>query len=412
MTRIRCPELLAPAGDMEKLKWAIKYGADAVYFGGKDYGMRANSKNFSLTEIKEAVRYAHRFKKKVYITVNIVFHHQDMKDLKNYLKALGECLIDAIIITDPFLIPLAKKIIPKVDIFLSTQQSTLNYQAALFWQKEGIKRIILGREASSLDIKEIIDKTNLEVEVFIQGAMCVGYSGNCHLSNYFTMRDANRGGCSQVCRWFFNLQTKDGKSLSKKTPFSIAPKDLSLLKHMPKLIDMGVTSFKIEGRMRSLYYIATTVNIYRRVIDEYCLNPATYKYNNNLESELYRCANRDCVPQYFKTKPGVNEQYFISQEETSNQDFLGIVIDYNQIKKEVIIEQRNFFKVGDEVDIFGPHRKITFKIDAIYDIQGKPLTAARHPKQIIKIPLFKRVYKKDLMRIKIDKTAVDNHADL
>jgi len=412
MTKLRKPELLAPAGDLEKLKWAIKYGADAVYFGGRAYGMRANTKNFSLAEIKEAVLFAHQFNKKVYVTVNIIFHHEDLVGLEDYLRDLGNCLIDAIIISDPFLIPIVKKIIPKVDIFLSTQQSTLNYEAVLFWQKEGIKRLILGREVSATDIKEIIDKTNLEIEVFIQGAMCVSYSGCCHLSNYLTLRDANRGGCSQICRWLFELETKDKDLISSPIPFSIAPKDLSLLKYISELIDLGVTSFKIEGRMRSIYYLATTINVYRQVIDEYCHNSVTYKYNNYFEKELYRCANRECLPQYFKGKPGVNEQYFIKGEKTSNQDFLGIVLDYNEIRKEVIIEQRNFFKVGDEVEIFGPLRRINFKIKAINDLQDKSLMVARHPKQIVKIPLAERVYKDDLMRIRIDKLVVDKDAVL
>lgn len=403
---INKPELLVPAGNLERLKWAIKYGADAVYFGGKQFGLRANSPNFTIEDIKEAAIYAHQHNAKIYVTVNIVFHNEDLKGLKNYLKTLGKCGVDAIIISDPLIIPLAKKIIPKVDLFLSTQQSTINYEAVKFWQKEGIKRIILARELSGKDIEEIIDKTGMEVEVFIHGAMCVGYSGRCILSNYLTMRDSNRGDCSQICRWLFKIHDKDKKRLKSKVDFSIATKDLSLLKYIPDLIDMGVSSFKIEGRMRSIYYIATVTRIYRKVIDEYCNDPSSYKYNSSYEKELARCANRDSLPQYFHTKPGVNEQYYLSGSETSNQDFLGIVLDYDEIKKEVTIEQRNFFKVGDEVEIFGPNHQLSFKIKGIKDDEDRIIDAARHPRQIVKIPLNKRVYKDDLMRFKI---VVDNN---
>ncbi|MDD2490304.1 MAG: U32 family peptidase, partial [Bacilli bacterium] len=328
--KIKKPELLAPAGNLAKLKWAIKYGADAVYLGGKNYGLRANNDNFSIEEIKEACTYAHVHNAKVYVTVNIIFHDDDVTGLEDYLIILGQCGVDAIIISDPLVIDIAKKVIPQVDLFLSTQQSTINYESALFWQQQGVKRIILAREASGADIKEIIDKTNMDVEVFIHGAMCVNYSGKCLLSNYLTARDSNRGGCSQICRWSFKLYDKSEKPLPYKEDFAIATKDLSLLKYIPNLIDMGVVSFKVEGRMRSIYYIASVINIYRKVIDQYCDNPEAYEYNITYERELYRCANRDVVPQYFNKKPGVDEQYYLDCEEPSNQDFLGIVLEYDE----------------------------------------------------------------------------------
>ncbi len=397
---IKKPELLAPAGNLEKLKWAIKYGADAVYIGGKDYSLRANNDNFSLADIKEACLYAHQYQAKVYVTINIIFHNKDVAGLNQYLKKIGEYGVDGIIISDPLVLELAKKIIPQVDIFLSTQQSTINYEAVDFWKKEGINRIILAREAAGEDIKEIIEKTGMDIEIFVHGAMCVGYSGRCLLSNYLTKRDSNRGGCSQICRWNFSLQNNDNKQISNDVDFAIAAKDLSLLKYIPNLIDMGVSSFKIEGRMRSVYYLATVINIYRKVIDEYCDNPSLYEYNSSYEKELANCANRDSLPQCFMNQPGVEEQYYIGRDERSNQDFLGIVIEYDENNKEAIIEQRNFFKIGDEVEIFSPGYRFNFKIDSIKDEKGNFLEAARHPQQIIRMPLNRRVNNKDIIKVK------------
>jgi putative protease len=396
------PELLAPAGNFERLKWAIMYGADAVYFGGQNYGLRANSDNFTIPEIKEACDYVHLHNAKAYVTVNIVFHNKDVEGLEEYLKDLKECGVDAIIISDPIVLDIANKINLGIDIFLSTQQSTINYEAVKFWKKQGIKRVILAREASGNNIKEIIDKTDMDIEVFVHGAMCVGYSGRCVLSNYLTMRDSNRGGCSQICRWNFKLLNDKQEEIESNTDFAMATKDLSLLKYVPDLINMGVVSFKIEGRMRSIYYLATVIRIYRKVIDSYCANKEDYEYNSSYENELYRCANRDSIPQYFDKKPGVYEQYYIGREEVSNQDFLGVVIDYDEKNKEAIIGQRNFFKVGDEVEISGPNMNdLNFKIKYIKDEKGEKLDAARHPEEVVRIPLDKKVNPNDLMRVKI-----------
>jgi putative protease len=323
INNIKKPELLAPAGNLEKMKWAIMYGADAVYFGGQNYGLRANADNLSVEEIKEACEYAHSFKKRVYVTVNIVFHNEDVEGLKQYLVDLNNCGVDAIIISDPLVLELSKQVIPNMEIHLSTQQNTLNYEACKYWAKEGVKRVVLGRETSKSDIKEIIEKGNVDVETFIHGAMCVGYSGRCTLSNYFTNRDSNRGGCSQICRWNFKLCDKNKKEIKSDTDFSMAVKDLSMARYIKDLIDLGVTSLKIEGRMRSIYYIATVLHVYRKLIDEYCSNPDEYKYNEQYEYELYRCANREAVPQYFEYKPGVEEQYYLGREEVSNHNVTG-----------------------------------------------------------------------------------------
>lgn len=399
---INKPELLAPAGNLEKLKYAIMYGADAVYIGGRNYSLRANNDNFSLEDIKEACLFAHSKNARVYVTVNIVFHNEDIRGLEDYLVELNKCGVDAIIVSDPLVIEIAKKIIPSMEIHISTQQSTINYEAVDFWKSVGAKRIVLGREVSGPDIKEIIETTGVDVEVFIHGAMCSGYSGKCVLSNYLTMRDSNRGGCSQICRWDFVLQDDKKNDIKGKVGYAIAPKDLSMIKYIPDLIDMGVKSFKIEGRMRSIYYVATILHTYRRVIDEYCNNPNGYEYNKNYEKILYQCANRDAVPQFFNRKPGLEEQYYMGRIEVSNQDFIGVVLDYDEKTEEAIIEQRNFFKTLDEVEIFGPKiNNYSFRIEYIKDEDGNLLDAARHPRQIIRIPLKKKVEKDDLMRVKI-----------
>lgn len=399
---IKKPELLAPAGNLEKLKYAIHYGADAVYIGGRNYSLRANNDNFTISEIKEACLYAHKHNARVYVTVNIIFHSEDVEGLKEYLIDLEQCGVDAVIVSDPLVIELLKEIDSKMEIHISTQQSTLNYEAASFWKDEGVTRIVLAREASGTDIKEIIDKTGIETEIFIHGAMCSGFSGRCVLSNHLTARDSNRGGCSQICRWNFTLRDDEELDVSDDSNYAIAPKDLSMLKYIPSLIDMGVRSFKIEGRMRSIYYIATMLHTYRKVIDEYCNNKDGYEYNKNYEKILFRCANRDAVPQFFKHRAGFDEQYYTGREEVSNQDFLGIVLDYDEEAQEVVIEQRNFFKVGDEAEIFGPNIDTHFfKIEYIKDNKGNLIDAARHPKQVVRLPINKKVEKYDLMRIKL-----------
>ncbi len=390
-------ELLAPAGDLERLKWAVLYGADAVYLGGENYSLRANAKNFTLDEIKEGVEYAHKNNVKVYVTVNIVFHEDDFEGLTHYLKKLEEYKVDAIIASDLFILDLLKDNNINLEFHLSTQSSCLNKEAVKFFKKEGVKRVVLGRECSKEDIKDIIDETNVDTEVFIHGAMCMGFSGRCTLSNYMTNRDSNRGACAQICRWVFDLYDGDNK-INDKTDFSFSPKDLSLLNFIPELIDIGVKSFKIEGRMKSIYYLATLLSVYRRVIDSYY--DGNFKYNKKDEIELYRCANRDTLPQYFDKKPGVNEQYFIGREENTNQDFLGVVIDYDEKNKEIIFEQRNYFEVGDTINIFGPKKdSFNIKVDYIKNENNELVDAARHPQEILRIPCDKKVSRYDLMRI-------------
>lgn len=394
------PELLAPAGSLEKVKWAFMYGADAVYFGGQNYGMRANAQNLSVEEIKEACNIAHKLNKKVYVTVNIVFHNEDIVGLEDYLKDLYKVKVDAIIISDPLVLDMAKKVVPKMEIHLSTQQNTLNYEACNFWYKEGIKRVVLGRETSKEDIISIKKNSKIDIETFIHGAMCVGYSGRCVLSNYLTNRDSNRGGCSQICRWNFELYNKNKKKIKSKSDFSMAVKDLVMLPHIKDLMDIGVSSFKIEGRMRSIYYIATVINVYRKVIDEYYETGKLEKYKD-FEYELSRCAIREGAVQYFLKKPGYKEQYYLHNDEIANKDFLGIVLSYDENTKEITLEQRNYFKVGDNITIFGPNMdNVDIKIEYIKDLKDNNLDVANHAQQIVKIPCNKRVYENNIIRVR------------
>ena len=394
-------ELLAPAGDLERLKWAIDYGADAVYIGAPILGLRANAINFTYEEIIEGVKYAHKRDKKVYVTVNIALHNQEYIDALNVLKKLDECDIDAIIVSDPAIIELAKNN-TNLEIHLSTQQSTLNVESCKYWYNEGITRIVLGREASRDDIKRIIDEVPIEIECFVHGAMCSGISGRCVLSNYLTNRDANRGGCSQICRWDFNLLNENNEEVKGDKEFTFCSKDLSLLEYIPDMIDTGITSLKIEGRMRSIYYIATIVSIYRKTIDEYYLNKEKYVYNKDREKILRRCANRDSVAQFFNNKNDFECGYYNGREEISNQDFLGIILDYDEKTKMATIEQRNYFKKGDVVDIFGPHKDaITLKLNEIYDENDEKIEIVRHPRKIIKTKIDYHLDKNDIMRVNI-----------
>ncbi len=393
-------ELLAPAGDLERLKIALLYGADAVYIGWNLFSLRANATNFTIEEIKEGVSYAHSLNKKVYVTVNIVMHNKEIKLLLKYLKQLEEANVDAIIVSDPAIIKLASEN-TKLQIHLSTQQSTINYEAIEFFKKEGVSRIVLARECSKDDIKAIKDNVDIEIETFIHGAMCASYSGRCVLSNYLTDRDSNRGGCSQICRWDFKLLDNSHNELKGNKDFTFCAKDLSMLKYIPELIDLGVSSFKIEGRMRSIYYIATVVSIYRKAIDEYYNDKENYKYNIQYEKILRECANRDSVPQFYNNIFDNTCSYYNGRCEVSNQDFLGIVLDYNEKTSIATIEQRNYFKKGDTVELFGPNTELTtFTINEIFDENNNIIEIVNHPKQIVKIKIQKKLNKNDIMKVK------------
>lgn len=389
------PELLAPAGDLERLKQAFFYGADACYIGYKNYSLRANAKNFSIEEIKEAVIYAHSLDKKVYVTVNIVFHNKDLEGLVEYLKKLEEINVDAIIVSDIAVIKLVRENNINLEIHLSTQASTLNSYSATFWKNLGVKRIVLAREASREDIKKIKEKTNLDLEVFIHGAMCTSFSGRCVMSNYLTNRDSNRGGCAQVCRWMFNIG-------SSNNTFMMMPKDLNMAYYLKDLIDLNVNSFKVEGRMRSVYYIASVIMTYRNLLDKLKNNTLTEADLKYAIAILNRTANRESTPQFFDKLPTYKEQYYNGREEVSNQDFLGIVKSYDEEKGIVEIEQRNYFEEGTLVEFIGPNKEpITYEINKIYDETGEKIDIARHPKMTVFLPINIKLDKGDIMRLKV-----------
>ena len=367
-------ELLSPAGDLERLKVTLLYGADAVYLGGKLYNLRANATNFSLEDLKEGCQFAHKLGKKVFLTLNIVFHNEDILGVNDYIRDVVEAGIDAFIVSDLAIIRYIKQHYPQVEVHLSTQASTMNYEAALFYKSMGVDRIVLARELSKDEIKEIIDKASIDIEVFIHGAMCTCVSGRCSLSNYVTNRDANRGGCSQVCRFAFT--TDDGSN------FTMATKDLNMAGYVSELIEMNVTSMKVEGRMRSLYYLATVIGAYRKIIDNYYNHTLTDEVLNKQEKILDRVANREVSTHYYLKEADASDQYYTGRVEISNQDYLGQVIDYDRDKCLLQIKERNYFKVGDKVTLFTPGDEMTFTVSKIYDDSYNLVDVARHPDNI------------------------------
>lgn len=371
-------ELLSPAGDLERLKVTLLYGADAVYIGGQSYSLRANANNFSIDEIREGCSFAHKLGKKVHLTLNIVFHNEDMEDVEKFIKDVVDAGIDAFIVSDPFIISHIKKNYPNVQVHLSTQNSTSNYKAIEFFEKEGIDRVVLARELGKKEISEIIDKVNCDIEVFIHGAMCTCFSGRCALSNYVTNRDANRGGCAQVCR--FSFDTNESKE------FTMALKDMNMAEYIGDLIDIGVTSLKVEGRMRSLYYLATVIGTYREIIDRYYDKTLTPEVMSILQERLDRVANRETSTHYFMKEANWTDQYYTGRSEVSNQDYLGQVIEYKD--NLVKFYERNYFEQGDLVELFTPSGEyISFVVDEIYDEDMNRVDVCRHPDNIYYLKL-------------------------
>ena len=387
-------ELLSPAGDLERLKVTLLYGADAVYIGGEQYSLRANANNFTLEEIKEGCSFAHALGKRVHLTLNIVFHNEDMEGVEEYIKQVVDCGIDAFIVSDPFIISFIKNNFPQVEVHLSTQNSTSNYKAIEFFEKEGVDRAVLARELSKKQIKEIIDKSSTDIEVFIHGAMCTCFSGRCALSNYVTNRDANRGGCAQVCRFAFEC--------GEEKDFTMALKDMNMAEYIKDLIEIGVKSFKVEGRMRSLYYLATVIGTYREIIDSYYENSLTEEKMKLFQERLDRVANRETSTHYFMKEANETDQYYTGRGELSNQDYLGQVISYdnNRIK----FYERNYFEVGDTVELFTPNKDhIEFVVEELFDKEEEKVDVARHPDEIYYLKLETNIIVPEYSMIKIVK---------
>lgn len=385
-------ELLSPAGDLERLKVTLLYGADAVYFGGEKYSLRANATNFTLENIKEACDFAHKLNKKVYQTINIVFHNEDMDGVEEYIKEVVEAGIDAFIVSDPFIISHIKTNYPQVEVHLSTQNSTSNYKTIEYFKNEGIDRVVLAREVHLDDMKEMIEKTGIDIEIFIHGAMCTCFSGRCALSNYVTNRDANRGGCAQVCRFAF--KTDEDKD------FTMATKDLNLASHIGQIIDAGIKSLKVEGRMRSLYYLATVIGTYREIIDSYYNNTLTPEKMKILEYRLSRVANREVSTQYLMKEADYTDQYYSGRQELSNQDYLGLITGYDHDNKCIVLVERNYFSPGDEIEIFTPNGEVfPYTVDKIFDENMVELDVARHPEQVLKLPFDKELPPYSMIRL-------------
>ena len=385
-------EVLSPAGDLERLKWALMYGADAVYIGGYNYSLRANANNFSIQDITEGVAFAHSLGKKVYVTVNILFHNEDLEGLTEYLTTLSDIGVDAFIVSDLAVIKRIRELNLKPEIHISTQESSVNKFAVKFWESVGATRVVLARECSKIDILDIKNNTDAELEVFIHGAMCTSYSGRCVLSNYVTKRDSNRGGCSQVCRFIFKTKKYDD--------FQIASKDLSMIDHIPELVDMGVSSLKIEGRMRSMYYIATVVNTYKNVVTLYKEGKLTNDLMEYYKRVLNRLSNRENKSQFFTGDVNRSDQYYTGRKEVSNQDFLGVVLDYTDGVMK--IEQRNNFKVGDTIEVFGPNTLATkIKVDSIINEENESINVASHPQEVLYVKVPFKVEKNDILRVPI-----------
>lgn len=390
-------ELLAPAGDLEKLKVAILYGADAVFIGGQKFSLRSRASNFTLEDIKEACDFAHKHNAKIHVTCNIVMHNIDTDGLIEYLKELEACGVDAIIASSLYILKMVLKH-TKMEAHVSTQQSTSNEKAVAFYEKQGMQRVVLARELTLDEIEKVKNASNVELEAFIHGGMCVSISGRCMLSNNMTNRDANRGGCAHSCRWCYDL-IDNGKILNPTGDyFAMSSKDLCAIKAIPRLMDLGINSFKIEGRMKSLHYIATVVNAYRRIIDEYNSTKSVKDFSI-YEEAISKAENRLTSTGFLFGQTQVEQQLYDLNLTCPTKEFVGIVRDYDKENKIAIVEQRNYFLPNSTIEVFTPSNTFNINIKEIYDLEDNELDAARHPKQMIKFKCEQELKPFDLLRL-------------
>lgn len=387
-------ELLAPAGDLEKLKTAIDYGADAVYFGGEMFSLRAGAGNLSISEISEAMDYIHERDKKGYLTINIYAHNEDIEPLRDYIGRIKEIPIDAFIVSDPGVIALIKEQIPDAEIHLSTQANTTNYVTANFWASQGVRRIVAAREMSLAELRKMSEALpdGTDVEAFVHGAMCISYSGRCLLSNFMAGRDANKGACTHPCRWKYALveEQRPGEYYpieeDGRGSYIMNSRDLCMIDRIPDLADAGVTSLKIEGRMKSMYYVATVVSAYRAAIDEYLKNPDTYVYNPAHFDELCKASHREFTHGFYYNKPTDKDQNYLTSDYTRDYSFVGLVGTHDEATGLTNVEQRNKFSVGDTVEIFGPGTPYYEEvIEEMYNEEGEAVESAPHPQEKLKI---------------------------
>ncbi len=409
MNDIKKPELLAPAGDLEKLKIAVLYGADAVYIGGEFYGLRAKAKNFDIPTMKEGIEFAHSHGAKVYVTANIFAHNEDFNGMADYFRTIYEIGADAVLVSDPGVYMTLKEAAPDMELHISTQANNTNYKTAEFWNKLGAKRIVGARELSMKEIKEIKRHMpqGMEMETFVHGAMCISYSGRCLLSNYLSGRDANKGACSHPCRWKYYLteETRPGEYMpieeNERGTYIFNSKDLCMLGYIPELLDAGVDSLKIEGRMKTPYYVGTVVKAYRQAIDDYFENPEYYKKRIDYYiSEASKVSHRDFTTGFYFGKPGHNDQVYTSNTYIRDYDFVGMVMeDWDENTGCAMVMQRNKFEVGDKIEILpvkGDSIEIT--VEQMWDEDGLPITSAPHPQQMLKLKTDIPLRKYDMLR--------------
>lgn len=408
MKEVKKPELLIPASSLEVLKTAVNYGADAVYIGGEAFSLRAKARNFSKEDMAAGIKYAHEHGVHVHVTANILAHNYDLKGAEEYFHELKELGPDALIIADPGMFMMARRICPEIDIHVSTQANNTNYETYKFWHDLGAKRVVAARELSLAEIKEIRANIpdDLEIESFIHGAMCISYSGRCLLSNYFTGRDANHGACTHPCRWKYAVveESRPGEYLpvyeNERGTFIFNSKDLCMIEHIPELIDAGINSFKIEGRMKTALYVATVARTYRKAIDDYLESEDKYRANMDwYKDEIARCTYRQFTTGFYFGKPSDESQIYDSNTYVNEYTYLGIVESVND-KGLARLEQRNKFSVGETIEIMKPDgRDIETMVKAIYAEDGTSQESAPHPKQIIDIELDTLPEAGDILRI-------------
>jgi putative protease len=400
------PEVLAPAGTLEKLKVAITYGADAVYIGGDAYGLRSRAGNFSFDEMREGVEFANAHNAKVYVAANMVTHEGNEQGAGEFFRTLRDIGISAVIVSDPALIAIAFSEAPGLPVHLSTQASATNYETLEFWKQMGLERVVLAREVSMSELAEIRRNTDVEIEAFVHGAMCISYSGRCVLSNYMSKRDANRGGCSQSCRWKYDLYDmpygQERQSIAGEIPeeFSMSAVDMSMIEHVPELIENGVDSFKIEGRMKSIHYVSTVSAVYKAAVDAYLESPEAFEaLKPALVDELWKVAQRELATGFYYQTPSENEQLFGARRKIPQYKFVGEVVDFDEANMMATVRQRNVMKVGDEIEFYGPgFRHFTTTIESLENEDGVMIDRAPNPMELLKMPVPQAVKPGDMIR--------------
>ncbi len=415
---MRKPELLIPASSLEVLKTAVIFGADAVYIGGEAFGLRAKARNFSSREMQQGIAFAHDHGVKVHVTANILAHNDDLEGAEKYFYELKEMKPDALIIADPGMFTLAREVCPEIDIHISTQANNTNYMTYLFWHKLGAKRVVSARELSLKEIKEIRSKIpkDMEIESFIHGAMCISYSGRCLLSSYFTGRDANQGACTHPCRWKYAVveEKRPGEYLpvyeNERGTYIFNSKDLCMIEHIPEMIDAGIDSFKIEGRMKTALYVATVARTYRKAIDDYLESEEKYRANMDLyRSEISKCTYRQFTTGFYFGKPDENTQIYDSNTYVNEYIYLGIAEEAQECRgangeltgSRVKIEQRNKFCVEDRIEIMKPDgRNVETQVLSITTEEGEQVESAPHPQQVLYVELDQAAEKYDLLRVR------------